>query len=75
MANVLEVEKLLEFLAIVLKVRRLGPILDLQLCEMLYPFCREPLHPDLIFTLYSTGLLELNIFRRLTVIKRSTRFL
>lgn len=43
----LEFEKL-DFLTIVLKIRRLGQILDSQLFEVLYPFCREPLAERLL---------------------------
>jgi hypothetical protein len=46
--NSLEFEKLLDFLIIVLKIRRLGQILDWQLFEVLYPFCREPLAERLL---------------------------
>jgi hypothetical protein len=46
--NGLEVENLLDVLAIILKIRRLGQMLDSQLFEVLYAFCRKPLAERLL---------------------------
>lgn len=39
----LDVEKLFEFLVIILTIRHLEEMWDLQLFEVSHPFCREPL--------------------------------
>jgi hypothetical protein len=44
----LEIEKLLDFFGIVLKMHCLGQLLDAQLFEVLYPFCHEPLVEHLL---------------------------
>jgi hypothetical protein len=69
----LEIKRLLEFLGLVLKIRRLGQLPDMQLFEVLYPFCREPLAEQLLlaraqnmpFEQFHRAILENFIPRRL----------